>query len=54
MSTDDMKRWLGLEIPQGSRYLVIEELLAGMGLKFDFRKNPPEPKPEKIGKALHD
>ena len=54
MSTDDMKRWLGVEIPQGNRYLVIEELLAGMGLKFDFRKKPPEPKPEKIGKALHD
>jgi hypothetical protein len=35
-------------------YAVVEQILAGMGLKFDFRKTPPEPNPEKIGKALHD
>ena len=54
MSSDDMKRWLGLEISDRNPYPVVEELLAGMGLKFDFKKNPPEPKPETIGKALHD
>ncbi len=54
MSSDDMRRWLRLEISNRNPYPVVEELLAGMGLKFDFKKNPPEPKPEKIGKALHD
>jgi hypothetical protein len=54
MSSDEMKRWLGLKISDRNPYPVVEELLAGMGLKFDFKKKPPEPKPEKIGKALHD
>jgi hypothetical protein len=54
MSSEDMRRWIGLQISHKNPYPVVEELLAGMGLKFDFRKRPPEPNPEKIGKALHD
>jgi len=57
-------RQIWLELPKFSRsksnislshvYGQITSLLASIGLKADFGNTPPEPKPEKIGKALHD
>ena len=55
MSYDEMSTKYGLPATQpGNPYFAVVELLAGMGLKFDFQKDPPEPSAEKIGKVLHD
>jgi len=55
MSYDEMSKKYDLPAAQpGNPYFAVVELLAGMGLKFDFQKDPPEPSPEKIGKVLHD
>ncbi len=35
-------------------YSQIVKLLISMGLRAHFEKSPPEPTPEKIGKALHE
>lgn len=54
MSYAEIRTHFRISADEGNLYPQVEELLAGMGLKFDFRKNPPEPKPETIGKALHE
>jgi heme-degrading monooxygenase HmoA len=54
MDYKQLKQNFGVEAAEGNLYPEVEELLTGMGLKFDFRKEPAEPKPEKIGKALHE
>jgi Domain of unknown function (DUF4157) len=54
MDYQQLRHHFGVKAVGDNLYPQVEELLAGMGLKFDFRKDPPEPKPEKIGKALHE
>jgi hypothetical protein len=54
MSYAEIRTHFRISADEDNLYPQTEELLAGMGLKFDFRKRPPEPKPEKIGKALHE
>jgi hypothetical protein len=54
MDYRELKQTFGVEAAEGNLYPEVEELLTGMGLKFDFRKDPAEPKPDKIGKALHE
>jgi len=54
MDYKQLKQNFGVEAAEGNLYPEVEELLTGMGLKFDFRKDPVEPKPDKIGKALHE
>jgi hypothetical protein len=39
---------------EGNHYPEVEELLQGIGLRFDWRKDPPQPTPDKIGKALDE
>gem|GEM_PF-3028443 len=38
----------------GNLYPEVEELLQGIGLRFDLTKDPAQPTPDKIGKALDD
>jgi hypothetical protein len=54
MDYRQLRQNFGVEAPEGNLYPEVEELLTGMGLKFDFRKDPAEPKPDKIGNALHE
>jgi hypothetical protein len=54
MDYKQLKQNFGVEAAEGNLYPEVEELLTGMGLKFDFRKDPAEPKPDKIGNALHE
>lgn len=37
-----------------NHYPEVEELLGGMGLKFDWQQIPAQPTPDKIGKALDE
>jgi hypothetical protein len=39
---------------QGNHYPEVEEVIKGIGLQFDWRKDPPQPTPDKIGKALDE
>ncbi len=38
----------------GNLYPEVEELLQGIGLRFDWTKDPAQPTPDKIGKALDE
>jgi hypothetical protein len=54
MSYEEIRAHFRISADEGNPYPDIEKLLAGMGLKFDFQKAPPEPSAEKVGKALHE
>jgi hypothetical protein len=54
MDYEQLKKAFGVVVVDGNLYPEVEELLTAIGLKFDFRRRPAEPKPEKIGKALHE
>ena len=55
-SLQEISKWSRSHVPKEQKHVYgeIEKLLSAMGLKADFGKMPPEPKPEKIGKALHE
>ena len=62
MDDKEIKRNFTVEIDRENPYPDVVELLAGMGLKFKWEKDPNpekdpkpvEPTPEKVGKSLHD